>query len=510
MQPPDQIAPDEIPKAGRGLLPYCVIFLAALAVTAPAILGPVRTNDSFWIDWVWLDQFAKELAKGNLYPRWLPLSHGGLGSPVFYYYPPLAFYAGSVFVLAGFSTYAAVIATFCACFFISGVAMYRWLKPHGAAPLFGALNFILAPYHVYNFYTRGALAESLATAFLPFVMIGVRKLASSERGGFTVTALGYAALILSHLPLALLASVFLIGPYALFRAARTPARLIAIACALGIGIGLAGAYLVPAFQLEPYRDSAKLWHRAVLEPSSWSFWNANFRTSPSYLSIVAIGLATAIPLVALAILHRSRWALFGLLCVALAIGIVPAIWSLPLLKSVQFPFRLLPIAEFALVTALAAPAVRPSLRWLTAAVLLMVTIPIVRSASPPVVPMAELRRFHPEVPENLPPGERPYSWPSRWALQVAETHRQPLFVNGTTIAPAFYYPAWQVRCNGESVPTFSDPTTKLLTYRGPPACERSIALTRPERTGWAISLLALLGLVGFSVSPWRRRAGPQG
>ena len=64
--------------AGSVWLPYLAILLAALAVTAPAALGPVRTNDSFWIDWVWLDQFANELARGNLYPRWLPLSHGRL------------------------------------------------------------------------------------------------------------------------------------------------------------------------------------------------------------------------------------------------------------------------------------------------------------------------------------------------------------------------------------------------------------------------------------------------
>ena len=89
------------------------IVALAIALTVPALLSPQMTHDSFWIDWVWADQFTAELAKGNFYPRWLPLSHGGLGSPVFYYYPPLAFYACALFGLAGFSTYWSIVAVFC-------------------------------------------------------------------------------------------------------------------------------------------------------------------------------------------------------------------------------------------------------------------------------------------------------------------------------------------------------------------------------------------------------------
>ena len=47
---------------------------AAIALILPLALGPTRLNDSFWIDQVWLDQFARELGKGIAYPRWLPLS----------------------------------------------------------------------------------------------------------------------------------------------------------------------------------------------------------------------------------------------------------------------------------------------------------------------------------------------------------------------------------------------------------------------------------------------------
>src|SRR5512132_3274268 len=87
-----------------------VIVGAGLLLITPAALSQPMTHDSFWIDRVWADQFTSELSKGNLYPRWLPLSHGGLGSPVFYYYPPLAFYLIGLFGLIGFPTYASIVA----------------------------------------------------------------------------------------------------------------------------------------------------------------------------------------------------------------------------------------------------------------------------------------------------------------------------------------------------------------------------------------------------------------
>ncbi len=151
------------------------IVALAIALTVPALLSPQMTHDSFWIDWVWADQFTAELAKGNFYPRWMPLSHGGLGSPVFYYYPPLAFYACALFGLAGFSTYWSIVAVFCCGFALAGFTMYAWLRETAKSPLLGALLFMAMPYHVLDFYGRGALAEFAAIALIPLVALGVKR-----------------------------------------------------------------------------------------------------------------------------------------------------------------------------------------------------------------------------------------------------------------------------------------------------------------------------------------------
>jgi hypothetical protein len=366
------------------------------------------------------------------------------------------------------------------------------------------LLFVAAPYHAFNFYNRGAMAEFLATAFIPIVMLGLRKIDEREHNGVLLAAFGYAALIGTHLPLALLGSVFLFAPYCAVVAYRNRGALVPMAAALAGGIALAAIYLIPALLLAPYRDTENLWRRAVLQPQNWTFWHPG-QVDPSVLlgSLIIVG-ALAVPLVGLIIRRRAAWAVLGLVCGLLAIGTIPAIWTLPILNSVQFPFRLLPISEFALATAL---AMVPWKQMQLPAALVPVVISgfiITAPAQPPGISLEELAANHPDVPENLPPGDRPYSWPSRWALGIAATHRQLTVVNGVTTEPVFYFPAWQVSCGGNLVPIFPDAKAQLLSYRGA-GCTRSLGMTAPERWGGIVSLVAFFLLIVRSLVSWRLR-----
>ena len=503
------MSPDAQARA-RSWLPVLAILAAAVALTLPAALGPVRLNDSFWIDWVWLDQFAEQLRRGVLYPRWLPQSHGGLGSPVFYYYPPLAFYLGSAFVLGGLGTYAALLATFGLAYALSGAAMYWWLRDQAARPLLGALVYMVAPYHVFNFYQRGAVAEFVATALLPLVMLAIRSLSAGSAGAFVLLAVSYAALIGSHGPLALLASLFLIGPYALIEYRQSPRVLLRAVAALLLGVALAAIYLVPALELARFRDASKLWAFDYLQPSTWSVWRSDAWSMRGFRAILVVIAAAALPTISLLARNRSRWALWSLACLLLAAGVVPFLWSLPLLRSVQFPFRLLPVAEFALATAVAM-APRRALSWPVLWVPLAAMFAFIATGKPEPVPLtlAELQRLHPDVPENLPPGTRPYSWPSQWALALAANHRAPTQTDGLTLEPVFYFPGWEVSCGGRTVASFAAPATALLAHRGT-GCTRALKWTQAERSGALLSLASLLLLFGALVAGrYARRKRPR-
>lgn len=491
--------PDRLAAAAAILVLACLLMV-------PALLRPPMIHDSFWIDWVWADQFTDQLRQGNPYPRWLPQSHGGLGSPAFYYYPPLAFYLTGLFGLAGLSTYSSIVAAFFIGLLASGFLMHRWLVETGArSPLLGALLFMALPYHMLDFYGRGALAEFVAIAFVPLVALGVKR---AIAGRPLLLAIGYAALILTHLPLALLTSLFLVVPYACWLCRKTPWSLLRLAVPLAVGLAVSAFYLLPALLLDRHRDAEQLWSLATLTTENWSLWRWNVAgPSPEMRSAVAAAmLGLVMPIVLLLFSDQRRWGLYALATCALGAGIVPGFWSLPLLEAVQYPFRLLPIAEFAVATGIA----RTSLpRLLRAVVIVPALLPSAVFLAVPHtaqdVPFDLVQSRYPDVPENLPPGDRPYSWPSYWALEVADAHPAPIRAGGWTVDPIFYFPAWEVRCEGVAVATRPAPDTQLLSYRGS-NCDRRLILTAAEKLGFLLTFLGLAGFALLLLRPPRRPA----
>lgn len=480
----------------------------ALVLVAPAMLLPPMTHDSFGIDLVWADQFTSELAKGNLYPRWLPQSHGGLGSPVFFYYPPLAFYVTGLFGLLGFSTYASIIAAFFAGSLASGFAMYAWLKEDAKTPLIGALLFMVSPYHLLDFYSRGAIAEFIAIAFIPLVAIGVR---GAVRGRLLLCALAYAGLIMSHLPLALLVSLFFIAPYAIYLCREEPLRLLQVAVPIALGLTISAIYLLPAIALDSYRDSAQLWQYPAFKPENWTLLRWEEFGPPLVLKLLVGTMIVVLlqPIIVLFFTSQRKWGLYAAFCCAMAGALIPVVWQLPLLQAVQFPYRIFPLAEFAIATGIARLAISRILVF--AATLPMLGFSAFflvgeRMRTAPDMPWDLIAQYG-DVPENLPPGDRPPSWPSRWALEIARSHSAKSEIGDLTVEPVFYFPAWEVRCQGRLVPAAPEATTKLLSYNGLD-CERRLILTLPERVGAAISLAGLLILAGIAGAQRRRWMTP--
>jgi uncharacterized membrane protein len=477
------------PWQERGAIAYPLLLALAVLLVIPATLHGPLLYDSFGIDWVWADQFTAELARGNLYPRWLPLSDAGLGSPVFYFYPPLAFHLSGIFGLAGFSTYASIIASFAAAFAASGVGCWYWLKGRSNHPLIAALFFMAAPYHLFDYTTRGALAESVAIALIPPIAIGLRRIAEG-RGGLAIMSAAYGAIILTHLPLALLVSIFLVAPYALLHRQQ----LRRFAAAVAIGIALAAIYLVPAFALAPYRDIGQLYRTPNLTTGYWSILNPHW-SNPTFKIVVAIAGATIAAAAIPALRRRDGWACYAIAVAVIAIGGVPLFWSLPLLRDVQFPYRALPIAEFALATALACLPRDPGLAAAPAIPALLLSLVIVRGFGSPGDDLQRLRAVHPDVYEYLPRGVMKPRQTSATLADVLATRIPPPRVPAMVVEPHFYFPSWS--CGSE------EPRTQLLMHE--PSCKPRIVWTAAEKIGAAISALAGLMLAGLALRRRRRR-----
>lgn len=474
----------------------------------PAWFSPPLVRDSFWIDIVWADQFSDQLRAGIFYPRWLPQSHDGLGAAVFYFYPPLAFYLTAALSLIGLSTYSSVIAAFGVALAGSGLAMFHWLKGWTQRPLVAALVYMAAPYHLLDFYKRGALAEFCAFAIVPIIAIGMRRAASARR--FDILSVAYAALIMTHLPAALLTSILFIAPYGMILAGRSRASLYPIGLGVLFGIGLASLYLLPMLSLQQFVSLEMMVAHPDFQVANWSVLTQYPAGDFSRMQFI-LNLCAAISFAAIVLLftrgNRWAWATIGY-CV-IVLGFVPGFWSMPLLAKVQFPWRALMLAEFALLTAFAQArfnfattmAITPAL--LFSSMMLQVGTSHQSDGSGKIV---ELLTHHPDVNEYLPKGVAPATDVySQSALDLARDHPKRARVGGDTIAPHFYFPSWEVRCNGVPVATRPDPATKLLRWTGGD-CDAHIVTTPYERIGLALSALFLIGLALLSARSYLQSA----
>jgi uncharacterized membrane protein len=395
---------------GHSLKVHVPIIGLAVVLLLPAMFSPMMLRDSFWIDWVWSDQFTTELARGILYPRWLPLANGGAGAPAFYFYPPLAFYVSGLLGLL-MPTYWSIIATFGIALMLSGYTMLAWLRGT-KQPLLGALLFMAAPYHVLDCYGRGAQAEFFAIALLPLVALGLRR---SGEGRPALLAFAYAGLILAHLPLALLTSLFLIVPYCAWRR-----QVRAFVLPVALGIAMAAVYLVPALALSDYRHTELLWADPQFQARNWSLIFPREGPVEGMRKVfAAILLLSFVPIAALWFARQRIEAGYAAVCCVIAAGVVPALWALPLLRDVQFPFRMLPLIEFAIATGAASVALsRRNVILLALPALILTPVFVIVHQQEHVPTMERLRSFHPDVPENQL--AKPLPWP-KWPEQLGLT-----------------------------------------------------------------------------------------
>jgi hypothetical protein len=227
-----------------------LLILTAVVVTPYAIRGLPSGHDvSHHI--VWANAFLRQIAGGELYPRWL--AHLGKtlgGSPTFFFYPPLPFFASSAFgiltpdpsrqVLAGsiLSIWIGVIGTF--------LWLRNWFDARSAAV--GSALYLLMPYHLMvDFASRTAYAELWALACLPWVLSSMDAAVDSRLHALCLGALSTSLLLLSHPPTSLtfLPMAVAYSVYVALEARSAGPVLVSIA-SWCLGGGLAAVYLLPA------------------------------------------------------------------------------------------------------------------------------------------------------------------------------------------------------------------------------------------------------------------------
>ncbi len=138
---------------------------------------------------------------GQIPCRWVPDMGYGYGYPLFNYYPPLPFYLGEILHLTGLSFIIVVKILFILSLIFSGFFAYLlgkelWGKYGGFVV---AAFYLYAPYHAVDVYVRGAMNEFYGLVFFPAVFWAVFKIVK-EGKKFSSLWLSFlfALLLLSH------------------------------------------------------------------------------------------------------------------------------------------------------------------------------------------------------------------------------------------------------------------------------------------------------------------------
>jgi 6-pyruvoyl-tetrahydropterin synthase-like protein len=330
--------------------------------------------------------FDRCFQSGILWPRWLPDTYFGYGSPLFHFYGPMPYWLSEIFIVAGAPIIQAHKIVLVLTLIISGLGMYLfcrdWVGPLGS--FLAGLAYMLAPYHLVDMVVRHAFGEHVAFAWLPWALWGVSGMATGRRGlRMLVAALALTATILTHNITAML-SAGALGLWWLVLATRSRDRKAMAwgAVAIIAGLCLAAFFWVPVMIEKDLTYAEKsltseyfvYWDHFVypqqLFDPTWGFGGSRKGIADDSMSFQVGLVHWAFVVFGLAFLflrnlreHRARpLVMFSLLLFAGSVFFMMPISAfvyrlIPILAYVQFPWRFLVFV--ALASSAAAVAIEP-------------------------------------------------------------------------------------------------------------------------------------------------------
>jgi hypothetical protein len=349
-------------EGSRGLgTVYALVLMALVVAIAQAVVGVRLVGGGASHDGAFavgaLTYFST--AGGWLLPRWSSAGNAGLGTPLFFFYPPgayaIAFEIGKLMPGLPAATVLGLIGILFRASAIVTSAL--WLRRHvstAAAALSGGALFALMPYiSLVNPQLRMAFAEMAATVILPLAFLAI----DLGHGQLTRTVMGLApviaALTLTHVPTAVIASGLIVVYSAFLGQGCRGAGYRSIGAISGVILGLilAAVTLVPAVCLLPEISTSMLDFPRLLPTNNFLLTRNVFiyTYSRAFGALLNINLLASVAAAVLSV--RATWrtgsnplAIVGTFVTAVlfTLPIAAPLWAIPLTsRLIQFPWRLL-------------------------------------------------------------------------------------------------------------------------------------------------------------------------
>jgi len=487
-------------------------------------------------------EFHENISHGILLPRWAPDLSRGNGQPLFLFNPPLFYYLGEAWHLLGFDFVTAmnlaciviVLASACSMFLLGR------LYCGDAGGWLAAAAYLYAPYFSVNLYVRSAMAEFAAFPFFALALFGLGS------GRLVVGAIGYAGVLFSHPPAAVVFTPLLVA-FLCFTAwmAKSCAVLRAQIWGFLLGLGLAACVWLPGLAERQYASLDRLLvgypysdHFVYLRQLFYSPWGYGPSTAgySDGMSFALGGSHLLLAFLAWLVGQRRDRPLLGFFAgaaICLCFLMLPAaawLWDhLPLLQYVCLPWRLLgPVAAcLALLVASLGIFFSRLPRWRRTCfcgALALLIVPNLRHLKPKQFLNVDLalwtpaqiaargtearddRVYEPRWMEVLPKYQ-----PQRAAFvsgngEVLPGERNPVRWSGSVQAQTpsvlemsiVYFPGWQVWMDGQEIRVQRAPQTGLLRFAIPAGdhhVEVHFTRTAPRWIGEGISVLSLVLLL---------------
>ncbi|HOG46039.1 MAG TPA: 6-pyruvoyl-tetrahydropterin synthase-related protein [Anaerolineae bacterium] len=526
------------------------------------------------------------IGRGLFYARWMPDLVFGYGYPLFHFYAPLSTYLGEAIHLVGFDFAPALRLLSGAALVGVALGAYLWARQllgSARAALVAGVAAVCAPFVLCTPLSRGSISDAVALALLPCAFWSLDRVRSRPTPlRLAGAGLTLAALFLSHNVTAMLTCpVLILYACAAGLEARQARAWFYPLAAIALGLVLSAFFWLPALadkgwtRLDLFTAEAEYDYRASFvslagllrfpEPADAGLMNppGPYHISPFVVLAGLVGLAGLWRARAEGRLRLTALWLAGMAFLYLSLAPSAWLWArLPLLRVIQFPFRLLGPAG--IILALPAAALfreaqpcAPRRLWLWRLAVAAFLMAVILPATPLLYPLrddelpreatlADVSRYQsggalgttssgeylPKTIEQLPKGPAFAGMDLGAGLaakldraqlpdgaHVSEEASQPLRAVWRTAAPAafeatvytFYFPGWQARLDGEPLPVTPEPQTGLIRFTVPAGehrIELSFGGTAVTRLADALSACGLAALLALAAAWLRGRRPP--
>src|SRR5215469_5763404 len=522
-------------------LPIALIAAAAFCVIVPFFWLGIPSGHDFefhFNSWLEVVQQWKERV---IYPHWAAAAHYGYGEARFIFYPPISWALGALVgillpwkLVSGADIW--ITLTLC------GASMFllarRWFSRNDA--LLAAVVYVASPYHLVIVYWRSAMAELLASAYLPLLLLLILRSEEDGPGMVAPLSLIMAAGWLTNVPTAVMMSYSLALLVLWVAISRRSWPILGYgALSAVLGVALAGIYLVPVFHQQHWVNISQVLAPGVRPVDNFLFTTTSDPDHNQFNRLASVVASSEIAIVA-GLLFWSRswrksmlWRLmlaWGVFCSVLMLRFTLPLWMyLPELRFIQLPWRLLLCLNvvFALGVVMATRRwwLRLAIYWLAFASVVFVW----QRVLPPwwdhlgdIQEMVDNQKDavgNEGTDEYVPAGVDPYDVDQKAAqvqfegagsaqirIEKWQSERRLIFVNATSTGKLmlrlFNYPLWKVAVNGQEVRTQSTKNTGQMIVpvgRGENRIQISFVEGWDRLLGAGMVLLALLAIILWSV-----------